>query len=129
MPSVGGVEALSAMLAEQFWLRGHEVVVMTNTTGESAAAPYRVVRRPTKGQLFELVRWCDVFLHNNINLRSAWPLLLCRRPWAIINNGSIEATWSGRLKRFCARFAATSGVSEDAARKIGTKTCYSELLR
>ncbi len=133
-PSVGGLETLSAMLAEQFCLRGHEVVVITNTTGESVVAPYRVVRRPTKGQLFELVRWCDVFVHNNINLRSAWPLLLMRRPWAVVNSGSIEATAVGRLKRFCARFAVTWGVSEDAARKIGTKTvipnCYdNELFR
>jgi glycosyltransferase involved in cell wall biosynthesis len=131
-PSIGGVEVLSAMLAEQFCLRGHEVVVLTDTTGESAAAPYRVVRRPAKGQLWELVRWCDVFVHNNINLRSAWPLLFMRRPWAIINSGSIAATPMGRLKRFCARFAVTSGVSADTARKIGTNTvipnCYDDDL-
>jgi glycosyltransferase involved in cell wall biosynthesis len=116
------------MLAEQFCQRGHEVIVLTNTTGDSVAAPYWVERRPTKGRLCELVRWCDVFLHNNINLRSAWPLLFIRRPWAIINSGSIAATPMGRLKRFCARFAVTSGVSADSARKIGAKTvipnCY-----
>ena len=127
-PSIGGVESLSAMLAEQFCLRGHDVVVITHTTGESGAAPYRVVRRATKSQLWELVRWCDVFVHNNINLRSAWPLLFMRRPWAVINSGSIAATPMGRLKRFCARFAVTSGVSADTARKIGAKTvipnCY-----
>ncbi len=127
-PSVGGLEAVSAMLAEQFCLRGHEVVIITESAGECEAARYRVVRRPTKGQLCELVRWCDVFLHNNINLRSAWPLLFIRRPWAIINNGSITPDLAGRLKRFCAQFAAASGVSEDAARRIGTKVvipnCY-----
>jgi glycogen synthase len=127
-PSIGGLETLSAMLAEQFSLRGHEVIVLTNTVGESGPAPYRVARRPTKSELLELVRWCDVFLHNNINLRSAWPLLLMRRPWAIINSGSITPNLTGRFKRFCASFAATSGVSEDAAKKIGTKVvipnCY-----
>jgi hypothetical protein len=33
--------------------------------------------------MFELVRqvrWCDVFLQNNISLRTVWPLLFVRRP-------------------------------------------------
>lgn len=127
-PSVGGLEALSAMLAEQFCLRGHEVIIITETAGDHEVTRYTVVRRPTKGQLCELVRWCDVFLHNNINLRSAWPLLFIRRPWAIINSGSVDPNLVGRLKRFCAQFAATSGVSEDTARRIGTNVvipnCY-----
>jgi glycogen synthase len=131
-PSVGGLEALSTMLAEQFCLRGHQVVVITQTPGDSLNTEYRIVRRPTRAQLISLVRWCDVFLHNNINLRSAWPLLLVRRPWAIINSGSIQPTLSGRIKRFCARFAAASGVSEYTARSIGTKAvipnCYEDDL-
>lgn len=127
-PSIGGLEATSAMLAEQFVARGHQVVIVTDTVGDSGAAPYKVVRRPAKRQLFELVRWCDVYLQNNISLNHAWPLLLRRRPWAIINNGVIGRNVAGRVKLFCARFAATSGVSEDAARNIGAKTvipnCY-----
>jgi len=135
LPSIGGVEGFSAMLAEQFTLRGHEVVVVTNTAGESACAPYTVVRCPSKRQMFDLVRWCDVYLQNNISLNFAWPLLFCRRPWAIINNGiALENDLMGRLKRFCARFATTSGVSPDAARNIGAETvvssCYdSDLFR
>ena len=129
-PSIGGLEAVSEMMAEQFSLRGHEVVVITNTVGENKPAPYRVVRRPGPRHLFRLVRWCDVFLHNNINLRSAWPLLICRRPWVVANHGSITDDWIGRLKRFSARFAATSGVSEDAAQRIGSTVilpnCYED---
>jgi glycosyltransferase involved in cell wall biosynthesis len=127
-PSVGGLEALSAMLAEQFCLRGHEVVIITRTAGNDNGMHYRVVRRPTKRELFELVRWCDVFLHNNINLRSAWPLLVNWRPWVIINSGSVTGNLMGRFKRLCARFATTVGVSEDTAQKIGTDivipNCY-----
>jgi len=89
-----------------------------------------VVRRPTKRQLLRLVRWCDVFMQNNISLRSAWALLLVRRPWAIANHGAIPENWTGRLKRFCARFATASGVSADAAQSIGTKAvipnCYED---
>ena len=126
LPSIGGVEGFSAMLAEQFTLRGHKVVVVTNTAGESAGAQYTVVRRPTKRQLFDLVRWCDVYLQNNISLNLAWPLLFCQRPWAIINNGiALENDLLSRVKRFCARFATTSGVSPGAARNIGAKTVVS----
>ena len=129
-PSIGGLEAVSAMLAEQFCLRGHEVVVITQTPGDAMTTGYGVVRRPTPRQLLALVRWSDVVLHNNINLRSAWPLLLHRRPWAVVNHGSITDDWTGRLKRFCARFAATSGVSADAAQSIGAKivvpNCYED---
>jgi glycosyltransferase involved in cell wall biosynthesis len=132
-PSMGGVEAFSAMLAGEFSLRGHEVIVVTDTVGESDARQYAVVRRPSKLKLFELVRWCDVYLQNNISLNLAWPLLFCRRPWAIINNGMlIQHNLVGRLKLFCARYATTSGVGEDAARNIGSKTvissCYNSDL-
>jgi glycogen(starch) synthase len=134
-PSVGGLETLSAILAEQFCLRGHLVTVITNTpggeeNGRAESAPYRVVRRPGKVELMGLVRWCDVVLHNNINLRSAWPMLLYRRPWVIINSGSIGQNALGACKRFCARFALPVGVSEDTARKIGSSTvipnCYDD---
>ena len=130
LPSVGGLEAVSAMLAEQFCRRGHEVVIITETPGEWESPGYAVVRRPTKRQLLRMVRWCDVVLHNNINLRSAWPLLLVRRPWAIVNQGSIQENWTGSFKRFCAQFATALGVSEDAAQNIGTKAvipnCYED---
>lgn len=125
-PHVGGVEAFSAMLAEQFTLRGHEVVVITDTTAESEARQYKVVRHPSKRKVFELVRWCDVYLQNNISLKFAWPMLVCRRPWLIINNGILfEKNLLSRLKLFCARFATTTGVSPDAAQNIGAKTVVS----
>src|SRR5208282_29878 len=131
-PSVGGLEALSAMLADQFCLFGHEVIIIIQTDGDGVDAPYKVVRRPTRRRLFELVGWCDVFLHNNINLRSAFPLLFHRRPWVIINNGSVQDDLKSRIKRFLARFATTSGVSQDTARKIGSKivipNCYDKGL-
>ena len=129
-PSIGGLESFSEMMAEQFSVRGHEVIVITNTVGENKPGPYQVVRRPAPARLFRLVGWCDVFLHNNINLRSAWPLLLRRKPWMVVNHGSITEDWIGQLKCFCARFAATSGTSEDAAQRIGATevlpNCYED---
>jgi glycosyltransferase involved in cell wall biosynthesis len=69
-----------------------------------------------------------VFLHNNINLRSAWPLAIVRRPWVIVHNGCIPNDLRGWIKRRCAQLAITAAVSQDAARNIGTSTilpnCY-----
>jgi len=42
-------------------------------------------------RLFGLVRWCDVFLQNNISLRTLWPLVFVRRPLFITHQ-----TWLGR---------------------------------
>ncbi len=129
-PSVGGLEALSAMLAEQFCVRGDRVTIVTQTPGASRndTVPYKVERRPSPLQLLRLVRWCDVFVHNNINLRSAWPLLLCHRPWVIVNSGSVTDTPKGWLKKFISRFGIALGVSEEMARLIGSKivipNCY-----
>ncbi len=133
LPSVGGLENVSAMLAEQFAARGHEVVVITQTPADSTDEhPYRVVRQPGMGLLLRLVRWCDVFLHNNINVRSAWPLVVARRRWVVINQGSVTRTATGRLKRLLANFAIKVGVSRDAATKIGASlvvpNCYRDDL-
>jgi hypothetical protein len=32
------------------------------------------------------VQWCEVLFHNKINLRTAWPLLVLRRPWVIAHH-------------------------------------------
>ena len=65
-PSVGGIEEVGLVLANEFSLAGHEIRVVT-TTGESGDAifPFEVIRRPSIPQLLELVRW------SGCNFRSA----------------------------------------------------------
>ena len=77
-PSVGGTEEVSRVLAHEFSALGHDVKVVTaNRGGEGRdALPFEVMRRPDRRRgLLRLTAWCDVFFHNNISLRTAWPLL------------------------------------------------------
>jgi glycogen synthase len=107
-PSVGGIEQVSLALAREFASAGHLVKVVTTTRDvqrESIAQrsrrpqrgiqhsgvgagpfPFEVIRGPSAKELFELVQWCELFFHNNISLRMAWPLLLIRRPWVIAHH-------------------------------------------
>jgi len=123
-PSVGGIEQVGLVLANEFSLAGHEIRVVT-TTSESGDAifPFEVIRRPSIPQLLELVRWSEVVFHNNISLRTWWPLLLIRRPWVIAHHTWIARTDSSlglrdRLKHFLTRFATNIAVSKAIARHL-----------
>jgi glycosyltransferase involved in cell wall biosynthesis len=117
-PNVGGIEEVGLVLANEFLLAGHEIRVVT-TTSESGDAifPFEIIRRPSIPQLLELVRWSDVFVHNNISLRAWWPLTLIRRPWVIAHHTWIARTDScldlrNRFKHFLTRFATNIAVSK-----------------
>jgi glycosyltransferase involved in cell wall biosynthesis len=115
-PSLGGIETVSAILAEQFHLRGHAVTLVTQTASVRAdAEPYPVVRQPTAAQLWALVRDADVVFHNNISLRLAWPLLLLRRPWVVAHHTWTPRHGVGRLKRWLLPHARNISVSRALA--------------
>ncbi|HTC13109.1 MAG TPA: glycosyltransferase family 4 protein, partial [Chthoniobacterales bacterium] len=120
-PSVGGIEQVSLALATQFALAGHTVKVVTTTPQSNGSNfQFEVVRRPSARRLLELVRWSEVVFHNNISLRTWWPLIFIRRPWVIAHHTWIARTDSSlslrdRLKRFLTRFAANIAVSRPIA--------------
>src|SRR5262249_36090431 len=37
--------------------------------------------------IYKLMKWCDVFLQNNVSFKLLWPLLLCRRPYVCVHHG------------------------------------------
>ena len=118
-PSTGGIETVSDLLAREFVELGHEVRVITQTEG-SGDFPFPVVRRPGPIELFRQVRWCDVFLQNNISLRTLWPLVFVRRPLCIahqtwITNADGTVGWQHRVKRFVLRFAKSLAISNAIA--------------
>lgn len=93
-PSMGGIESVSMMLAEQFTRLGHRVTVVTRTPAQGPDDfPFAVVRNPKPGELFGLVRHNDVIYHNNISLQMFWPLLLVGKPCVVTH-----ATWIGGSK-------------------------------
>lgn len=88
-PSIGGIETVSALLADEFVRLGHEVTVVTQTGAESEQRfPFRILRQPSLGELSRALRWCDIFWQNNLSLRTLWPALLLRRPIVITHQGS-----------------------------------------
>jgi glycosyltransferase involved in cell wall biosynthesis len=121
-PSTGGIETASNLLAREFVGLGHEVRVVTQTAGDGDF-PFSVIRRPGLLELLRLVRWCDVFLQNNISLRTLWPLLFMRRPlfivhqtWITHSDGSIG--WQHRLKHFVLRYATSFAISAAVAERL-----------
>lgn len=104
-PNVGGIETVSAILAEEFVAAGHEVEVITETCGDDSGEElYRVTRRPSFSKLITLLRGSDLFFQNNISLRSLLPALLLRKPIIAVHQTWIRGVdgktgWNGRLKR------------------------------
>lgn len=88
-PSIGGIETVSRLLAEQFREAGHTVVLVTQTTSDACNTfPYTVVRRPSARHLLDRVRWCDIYWHNNLSIRALWPALFLRKCTVITHQGS-----------------------------------------
>src|ERR1700732_2483555 len=123
-PSVGGIEQVSLALAREFSLAGHSVKVVTSTAdSDSAPFPFEVIRDPSARKLFELVQWSEVIFHNNINLRTGWPLLVIRRPWVIAHHTWISGVDGSvrirdRLKLSLCRFARDIAVSSAIAEHL-----------
>jgi glycogen synthase len=125
LPALGGIETASEALADAFQGAGHQVRLVTRTPGGEIHETfgYEVIRRPSPFQLLASVRWADVVLHNNINLRVLWPLLLVPRPWVVAHQ-----TWlapagrsgdlAARTKAFVLRFATSVAISAAIAEAL-----------
>jgi len=121
-PSVGGLETVSAILADRFHASGHKVVLLTQTASAGRdAEPFPIVRRPSASALLKWVKWADVVFHNNVSLRLAWPQLLFKRPWIVAHHmWTPQTEVAGRLKHWFWRFAGHIAISRAMAETIGT---------
>ena len=136
-PSIGGIEEVGSILAREFTRRGHEVIVVTQTPGQTPwqtpgqargvePFPFAVKRAPRMAELPGLTRWSDIVFHNNVSLRTAWPLALVRRPWVVAHH-----TWIARpngrraavdhVKLRAIRGAINIAVSSAIASKLGVE--------
>lgn len=80
-PSVGGIESMMEILAEEFVYAGHEVRVATRSFGEGETSPdYEVVRLPSLRSSVRLLRWSDVCLCANLSLRELLPMIIASTP-------------------------------------------------
>ncbi len=127
-PSIGGIQQVSLTLAREFAIAGHEVKVVTTTRDESDDSfPFEIIRRPAPLRLLRLVKWCDVFFHNNISLQTAWPLLVVRRPWVVAHHTWIarmngRSSLRDRIKHSVIRHAANISVSKAVADHLAVRS-------
>ncbi len=123
-PSVGGMEAIAEILADEWTRSGHEVTIVTRVLEDPRVAKrtfaYPIVRNPGVREFLRLTRGADVFMQNGISLRGLWPLLLVRRPY-VVKHGiwydSPEDTW-GFLKKWVSRYAVNIAVSQAVSRTL-----------
>lgn len=129
-PSIGGIETVTQLLANEWIEAGEEVVVATDvsyTPETSQAFPYPVYYRPGPLKWITLLRWCDIYLQFNVSLKAIWPLLLVRRPLVISHHGYYwltrngERDWRERLKIRISSGSANIFVSSAIAREINVK--------
>ena len=125
-PSVGGIESVSAILADKFVEAGHDVELITETPGEDVpGARYQIRRRPSFWTLLRLLFWSDLLFQNNISLRSLM-LAMCLGKHVIvvhqtwIQNTSGEIGWSGRIKRMLLRHVTNVAISRAVLDHIKT---------
>jgi glycogen synthase len=123
-PSVGGIETVSANLAEAFVKAGHEVRVTTQTSSQASDDfVFKVFRCSNWKQWLELVSWCDVYFQNNISLKALWPLLFFPRPLIVahhiwITRADGTTNWQDLLKSWLLRFASNISISQVIARRL-----------
>jgi glycogen synthase len=123
-PSVGGIESVSRILAEQFAAAGNDVHVITQSPGSAVpGANYQVTRRPSIAQLFTLLRRCDLFFQNNISLRSLIPALILRKPTLVVHQTWLQNMrggigWHNRLKQFLLRRVTNVAISKAVADRL-----------
>jgi glycosyltransferase involved in cell wall biosynthesis len=105
-PSIGGIESVSLMLANNFQRRHDVTVIVVTRTKEngSKSFPYEIVRNPSIKRIANLLKWCDVVFENNPCYGMSWPNFLVRKPkvvglhtWIIAPNE--RSTFQKRLKK------------------------------
>ena len=120
-PNIGGIETVSRLLAEEFHRLGESVTVVTQTRGgDSEEFPFPVIRQPSLRQLVSLVRWADIVWHNNLSIRTAWPLLFFRKPFVITHAGSyslkpVGIDLANRLKHAVVNRSTSVAISKPIA--------------
>jgi glycosyltransferase involved in cell wall biosynthesis len=120
-PLLGGIATASSLLARELAAAGHEVRIVTTSTGaDPAGIKYRVVRQPGPIALWRQVAWCEVLLSVHLSLRLAWPIFLLRRPWVVAHHSWLTGVdgsvgWVERFKRWVLRRASCISVSQAVA--------------
>jgi glycogen synthase len=88
-PSIGGLETMMEILAEEFTAAGHQVKIATQIAIEAERNhDYEVVRLPSLKSCVQLLRWSDVCLCANVSLRGLVPMMIAGTPLVISHHGT-----------------------------------------
>lgn len=124
-PLIGGLEEVARLCCLEFQREGHEVVVLTDTPlGNHSELPFRVIRRFSFSEAFEVTRSSDVFVEFNISLKGMVFPLLARKPLVISHQSWFSdirrpPTWRACLKRFATRLASNVACSQAVKEYLG----------
>jgi len=127
-PSVGGLESMARMLAEELAARGHTVEVLTLTEDRDFVfSGYSVLRNPGWPMVLASTKAADVVLHMNLSLRALWPLLLVRRPMVISHQGMYRRAdgrigLRDRVKYWVSKYASNVACSQAVKRDVPAET-------
>jgi len=121
-PGIGGIETVSALLGREFVAASHEVILITETPAPALSREsFEVVRNPSLARLWELLRWGDVVIQNNISLRHLIPALLLGKPVLVVHQTWIRNIaggigWNDRIKRALLPRVKNVAISQAIAR-------------
>jgi glycogen synthase len=119
-PSVGGLETIMEILAEEFTAAGHQVKVVTQVaTASERNHDYDVVRLPTLKSCVQLLRWSDVCLCANVSLRGLVPMMISGTPLVISHQGTYGLP---------GRFSIVPEVKK-AVTRFSTNVCCSQAVQ
>jgi glycogen(starch) synthase len=127
-PNIGGVETVARLLAYQWHEAGVQLTIATDVRrapdDSDSQFPFPVVRRPSPLRLLRLVAECDVYLQNNLSLKTLWPAFLFRKRFVACHHAFYwtkrvgHRAWRERLKRFISRYSANIAVSAAIAESL-----------
>ena len=125
-PSVGGIETVSRILAEEFTRQGATVTLVTETLG-TGSYPYSVIRQPSSVELLRVGRRADLILQSNISLKTLLPLLLLRKPIVITHHTWLTRAdghlgWQDRIKRAILPLCHNISISRSIAESLPVKS-------
>jgi glycogen(starch) synthase len=127
-PNVGGYETVAFTIARELALHGNEVKVLTLTTGtkDDQMLPFEVYRNPRIATVLKLLKWCEVYIQNNVSYKFLWPLLLVWRPLVCVHHTFYSApgpdqgvlAWRHLSKHLITLLSTNISVSEAVARRL-----------
>jgi glycogen synthase len=123
-PSIGGVETVVEILAQQFTESGHQVRVVTFTPGQDSNRAFEVYRIRNMLQFVKQLLWCDILVQPNVSLKFLLPSLLFRRPTFVTHQQWYRGPDGkdrliDKLKRWLCRYTHNISISAAIANHIG----------